>query len=302
MSVENAGSMPFPAGDMSMPLPAGDMSMPIDANDMSMPLPAGDMSMPLDAGMSFPLDAGMSFPLDADMSMPLDEAMMSLDTAMSLTMGTEPDEDACDDETNPSTSVPKSFEVDGPIGILSDILTAAVQEDFTLCPSSRRMLWEIERTMEESVVLGVKVDGVTADVDASCTSGAADDCEVATAEFEVIHKEGTSSQVATDEFLAKLSDRLAEVDGVREHADTSSSPDSSSNPGATPLTTGTPKEGMSGGEKAMTTVLSVAAVAVVLVLVQKKLSKKKRDDDKSVDGSISTAQNSSAYDTSLSIF
>lgn len=297
MSMDNANSM-LPA--MSVPPGAG-MSMPPGAG-MSMPLPAGEMSMPMDAGMSFPLDAGMSFPMDAGMSMPLDAGMMSLDLTMSMAVPADTDEDAACDESNPSTTVSKSFEVDGPVGILSDILSAAVQEDFTLCPSSIRMLWETERDVqEESVVLGVKVKSVSANDGASCSTGADDDCEVADAEFEVIHKEGSSSQAATDEFNAKLSARLAEVDGVRERGDTTSSPDSSSTETKPAGVDGSSSDrGLGGGEKAATIICSVAVVAVALVLVQRKLSKK-RDDDKSV-ASMSTSQTPSAYNSSNSIF
>ena len=302
MSVENAGSMvlptdtttPIPTDGMSTPLPADGMSMPMDG--MSMAFSADGMSMPMDADIPFPVDeTEMSFPLDETMSMPIDEAM-SLDLTMSLPMGAEVDEDACDEESHPVVTVSQSFEVDtfgdqSPEGILSDVLmTAIVEAGFSLCPESTRKLWG--RILEESVVLGVKVDGVKADDDETCTS--ATDCEVVTAEFDVIHKDGSSGDAATKEFLEKLEAQVA--GGVRVRADTSSPSDSTA---ANPIEVGTSDDDrLSAPVVAMASVLSVACVAVALVLIQRKLSKMKRDDDKSFDGSMSTAPNTT-HDTSF---
>lgn len=292
MSAGNGNSMALGAGN-SMPPGAGN-SMQMAGNSMTIPQqPAGQFSMPIDAGMSFPIDAGMSFPIDAGMSIPIDAGMSMPDETFPITIPADT-EDACDDESNPSTPVSKSFEVDGPIGILTDILTAAIEEDFTLCPSSSRMLWETERDMEESVVLGVTVTSVAADDNANCADGAADECEVATADFDVIHKQGSSSEEAADEFLTKLSNRIAEVDGVREADETSSSPDPSTTE-TKPAGAGSSEGGLGGGEKAAVVICSVAVVAVALVLVQRKRSRMKHDDDKSTDGSLSTAAHTSAY-------
>lgn len=280
---------------MSLDGANGSMNQP---TDLSMPVEPADLSMPMDADFSMPFDDTMSMPMDTDMSMPFDDAM-SIDLALSMAAPADTT-DACD-EGNPSTPVSKSFEVDGPLGMLSEVLLAAVEEDFTLCPSSTRMLWGNQREMEESVVLGVEVKGVSSDENATCSEGAVDECRVATAKFDVIYEEGATEEAATDEFLTKLSQRLAEVDGVRERADTSASPDSSSTE-TNPSGVDSSDRGLGGGEKAATIVCSLAVVAVALVLVQRKITKKKRDDDKSVAESMSTAPNTSAYTSSNSIF
>jgi hypothetical protein len=286
---------------MSLDGANGSMNQP---TDLSMSVEPANLSMPMDAGFSMPFDDAMSMPMDAGMSMPFDDAM-SIDLALSMAAPADSIADVCEGN-HPSTPVSKSFEVDGPVGMLSDVLKAAVEDVFTLCPSPTRMLWENQREMEESVVLGVEVKGVAADENATCSEGAVEECRVATAKFDVIYEEGATKEAATDEFLTKLSqplaERLAEVDGVRERADASASPDSSSTE-TTPSGVDSPSDrGLGGGEKAAAVVCSLAVVAVVLVLVQRKITKNKRDDDKSVAESLSTAPNTSAYTSSNSIF
>lgn len=293
MSLDGANSMPLPA--LSMPLPGnGDMSMPVSSADFSMPLPA-DMSMPTDADFSFPMGADMSMPLPAD-------EMMSLDLALSMTMPDDAHEDPCDKDSNPSFTLVEAFEVTPPNGespdtMLLEVLTAEVPKDFEVCSTVARQLWETERKLAE-YVLGVEIDSIVVDDGENCASGA-DACEVVNAKFDVIHKDGTSSESATDEFLGKLAARLASVDGVKL-VNKSSQPDSSTTQNTDTETT--EGDGKLGGVKtAAAVVCSVAVVAVALVLVQRKMAKK-RSDDMSVDESASTSQNSAAFDSSLSIF
>ena len=292
----NGMSLPLPA-DMSMPLPA-DMSMPIDAG-MSLPFGADlDMSFPFgDADMSFPSGADldmMSFPMDADLSMPL---------PADISGGGDNDsvEDPCDKDGNPWFTLSEAFEVtpsngESPDTLLLDVLTAEIPKDFEVCSTVARQLWETERKMEE-YVLGIEIVNVDVDENKSCTSGA-DNCEVVNANFELIHKDGTSSTDATDEFLGSLAARLASVKEV-ELANDSAQPDSSTS-------TNDGEAGQSGGigpgKTAAAVVGTLAVVAVALVLVQRKIVKK-RADDLSVDGSASTSQNSATpYNSSLSIF
>ena len=269
--------------------------MTLAADDMSMPMDA-EMSWPFDdSEMSFPPDETMSMPMDETMSMPMDEAM-SFDLTLSLPGESNVDEDACDEETHSVAEVSHSFEVDtfgdqSPVGILSDVLVRAIQEaGYSLCPASGRKLGG--RKLEESIVLGVKVLSITTDDDVSClTSGS--DCEVVTADFGVIHnKDGSSDEEATKEFLENLEAQLS--DGVRLRADT----DSESIP-ANPIEKAMVDKSMSSPMVAMASVLSIAGVAGVLVLVQRKLAKKKRGDEKSADGSMSTAQNTTQDSSSL---
>jgi len=291
--------MSFGNADGSMPLSAGDMSLPLSAGDMSMPLSADDQSMPMFADFSMPMDADMSLPMDADFSMPVDEAMMSLDFALSMASPADADVTVCDDESNARSTVLVDLEITIPEGAVVDALKGGIGSFTMLCPIQSRMLWEMEREMYESSILGVEVKGVTPDTNATCSDEDADDCTVATAKFEVIHKQN-NAEAARAEFLLNLTTTIEGIDGVSVKAGNPSSPESSEIPAeATVLETS--GKALGNGVIVVAAIGSVAIVAVALVLVQRKMSKK-RSDDKSLDGSASTSQNSTAYDTSLPIF
>lgn len=112
--------------------------------DMSLSHNVTMMSIPQNAAMSLPYDAAMSY--DLTMTLPINSGV------------------ACDEESNPVVTFSQSFEVDtsvgNPVAILSETLMTAIEgDDFLLCSASARNL--SRRTLEECVVLGVKIDSMT---------------------------------------------------------------------------------------------------------------------------------------------